>query len=269
MYVILQNLIYLILAAILGGLFAWLIGLCRCRNAGDLDAVRKERDDLQSRLTAANAAPAPVARDDGRVASLEAELAEARVTADRQAAELARLRADADGPRADDEGAAAMKWRNRYLEARVKFLEDGAAAAPVAAGLAGAAVGAAVAGGDRAKASEGEPDNASFTPSPLVNASPADLEQMILAAGEGRKPKATRKRANPDNLLDIDGVGPVNNAFLNENGIRYFWQIATMDADELAWIANNLPSFGSRVYRENWVRQCVNLAAGRAARDNG
>jgi predicted flap endonuclease-1-like 5' DNA nuclease len=35
-----------------------------------------------------------------------------------------------------------------------------------------------------------------------------------------------------------------------------------MDAPELAWLANNLPTFGSRVYRENWVDQCFRLAKG-------
>jgi predicted flap endonuclease-1-like 5' DNA nuclease len=28
----------------------------------------------------------------------------------------------------------------------------------------------------------------------------------------------------------------------------------------LAWLANNIPAFGARVYRENWVAQASKLA---------
>jgi predicted flap endonuclease-1-like 5' DNA nuclease len=277
MYVIIQNLVFLLMAFALGMLIAWLLGLCNCRDGGEIETVRKERDDLAARLAAAGSAPpAPlVARDDARVSGLESELAEARVTADRQAGELARLRAELDATRVDDEATAAMKWRNRYLEARVKFLEEAgapaAAAAPLAAGLAGAGVAAAVAAPRKAKAkTEDSPliDNANFVASPLANLTSDELERQVLAAGEGRAPTPTRRRTKPDDLLLIDGVGPINLAWLNEKGIRYFWQIATMDAEQLAWLARNLPRFGTRVYRENWVRQCVNLAAGRGPRQD-
>ncbi len=267
MYLLSQLWIYLLLAALIGALAAYLFGLCNCDKSGleaELDGVRTERDDLSARLLAgaggvAAGSVAASAGYDRKIAGLEAELAEARVRADELAAAKAKASAE---PALDDEDAAAMKWRNRYLEARVKFLEEQAAAAPVAAGLAGAAIGAAVA---KSKA-EPKPEpitNDNFTPSSLASLSGDELEAATLAAARDAKaPPRSRKKANPDDLLLIDGVGPKNNTWLNEQGIYYFHQIATMDINQVAWLAENLPTFGSRVYRENWVAQCTNLARG-------
>jgi predicted flap endonuclease-1-like 5' DNA nuclease len=275
MYLLSQNWIFFLLAALIGGLIAWALGLCNC-NRGDLEAelgtVRGERDDLAARLAAgaggaAAGAAAANAGYERKIAGLEAELAEARLKADATPAPVA---ANAE-PVASDEDVAAMKWRNRYLEARVKFLEDQAAAAPVAAGLAGAAVGAAAAR-KTAKPKAAAPKeeavtNENFTPSSLANLSGDELEAATLAAaGRAKAPARSRKKSNPDDLLLIDGVGPKNNAWLNEQGIYYFHQIATMNIEEVAWLAENLPTFGSRVYRENWVAQCTNLARGLPAR---
>lgn len=265
MYLLSQLWIYLLLAALLGAFIAWRFGLCNCDKSGleaDLNGARTERDDLAARLAAgaggaAAGAAVSTAGYDRRIAGLEAELAEARVKAD----SLASANAKAE-PALDDEDTAAMKWRNRYLEARVKFLEDQSAAAPLAAGLAGAAVGAAIAA-PKAEAVTNE----NFTPSALSTLSGDELEAATLAAAANAKaPPRSRKRSNPDDLLLIDGVGPKNNAWLNDQGIYYFHQIATMEINQVAWLAENLPTFGSRVYRENWVAQCTNLARGLPAR---
>jgi predicted flap endonuclease-1-like 5' DNA nuclease len=273
MYLLSQNWIFFLLAALIGGLIAWALGLCNCDKSdleAELNGVRTERDDLAARLAAgvggaaAGAVGANVAYD-RKIASLEAELAEARVKASASASNTA-------DTAQNDEDIAAMKWRNRYLEARVKFLEDQNTATPIAAGLAGAAVGAAVAKKAKAEpkkvvAKEEPVTNDNFTPSSLANLSGEELEAATLAAAATAKaPPRSRKRSNPDDLLLIDGVGPKNNAWLNEQGIYYFHQIATMDINQVAWLAENLPTFGSRVYRENWVAQCTNLARGLPAR---
>jgi predicted flap endonuclease-1-like 5' DNA nuclease len=267
MYLISQIVIGLLLAALVGGLIAYMFGLCNCDKSsleGELNNVRGERDDLAARLAAgaggvAAGAAVSTAAYDRRIAGLEAELAEARVKADSLASANAKTSAE---PALDDEDTAAMKWRNRYLEARVKFLEDQSSAAPIAAGIAGAAVGAAVAA---PKAEAITNDN--FTPSSLAGLSGEELEAATLAAAANAKaPPRSRKKSNPDDLLLIDGVGPKNNAWLNEQGIYYFHQIATMNIEQVAWLSENLPTFGSRVYRENWVAQCTNLARGLPAR---
>jgi predicted flap endonuclease-1-like 5' DNA nuclease len=63
----------------------------------------------------------------------------------------------------------------------------------------------------------------------------------------------------PDNLLRIAGIGPSNQMWLNRCGVWYLWQIAGWKADEQQWVAGNLPRFGRRVYRENWVGQAKAL----------
>jgi predicted flap endonuclease-1-like 5' DNA nuclease len=108
--------------------------------------------------------------------------------------------------------------------------------------------------------------NLNFTPSPLAGLSAEALEEAIALAGAGKAPPRSRRRANPDELLLIDGVGPKNKAWLNDQGIYYFYQIGTMDIDQVAWLSKNLPTFGARVYRENWVAQCTKLARGEQAR---
>jgi predicted flap endonuclease-1-like 5' DNA nuclease len=290
MYLIGQILILLLLAFVLGFLIAWMLDLCKCRgNAEELANLRDEN----VRLAAAGAGGAALgavggasfnADADRKVASLEAELAEARVNAGKLAEENARLAGraggDATASAADDEAKATLEWRNRYLESRVKFLEDQAAAADTGAGAAGlglAAAGATVAVAARkpAKPKAAKPKavktevpatNEELTRSNLADLSPEALEVEVAAAGAGKKPARARKSANVDDLLLVLGVGPKNNEWLNQQGIYYFRQIASMNASELAWLANNLPTFGSRVYRENWVDQCFRLAKGQAPR---
>ena len=276
MYLMTQNWIYLLFAVLLGAVIAYLLNLCNCDKSGleaERDGLLGERNDLIARLAVGAGAViggdgaigggAASAGYDRKIAGLEAELAEARVNADTLAAAAAQARASE--PAMDNEDVAAMKWRNRYLEARVTFLEDQSEAAPIVAGFAGAAISATTANAETAKA---EPvTNENFVPSSLASLSGEELEAATLAAAENAKaPPRSRKRANPDDLLLVDGVGPKNNAWLNEQGIYYFHQIATLNIEHVAWLAENLPTFGSRVYRENWVAQCTNLARGNAAK---
>ncbi|MEX8495163.1 hypothetical protein [Sphaerotilus sp.] len=90
----------------------------------------------------------------------------------------------------------------------------------------------------------------------------AELERLVLAAGAGQQPAPVElDHQRPDDLKSIDGIGPVNERWLHAQGVRYFWQIASWSPAELAWVANHLPNFGSRVYRENWIAQAARLAA--------
>ena len=90
----------------------------------------------------------------------------------------------------------------------------------------------------------------------------AELERLVLAAGAGQQPAPVEiDHQRPDDLKIIDGIGPVNERWLHAHGVRYFWQIASWSPAELAWVANHLPNFGSRVYRENWIAQSAKLAA--------
>jgi predicted flap endonuclease-1-like 5' DNA nuclease len=103
--------------------------------------------------------------------------------------------------------------------------------------------------------------SAPVTPSPLAALSPEALEEAVKGAGEGTPPQRLAKPTDPDNLTLIAGIGAKNKAWLYEQGIFYFNQIAAFTLEELAWLANNIPAFGARVYRENWVAQASKLAS--------
>jgi predicted flap endonuclease-1-like 5' DNA nuclease len=99
-------------------------------------------------------------------------------------------------------------------------------------------------------------------PSSAALMSAVDLERLVMAAGAGQQPAPVEiDEQRPDDLKLIDGIGPVNERWLHAQGVHYFWQIACWAPEELAWVANHLPNFGSRVYRENWVAQAAKLAA--------
>lgn len=141
-----------------------------------------------------------------------------------------------------------LRWRARYFEARTKFLEQGAAA------------------GAEPEPAAPETTNANFTPSAVAQMDPAALEAAVAAAGEGVKPAglSAPQGVAADDLKAIGGVGPKNEAWLHAQGLFHFWQIATLDVAGVAWLSRNLPAFGSRVYRENWVDQATRLARGEA-----
>jgi predicted flap endonuclease-1-like 5' DNA nuclease/DNA repair exonuclease SbcCD ATPase subunit len=109
-----------------------------------------------------------------------------------------------------------------------------------------------------------QPSNRNFKPSIIASMDADRLEQLVLAAGDGCKPSNTvgLESSDHDDLKEIGGIGPVNEKWLHDQGIFYFWQIASWVPEELAWVSQNLPNFGKRVYRENWVAQAMQLARG-------
>jgi predicted flap endonuclease-1-like 5' DNA nuclease len=58
-----------------------------------------------------------------------------------------------------------------------------------------------------------------------------------------------------DNLKRIKGIGPAIEKTLNEMGIWRFSQIASMSEYEMDRVAQRLPGFRSRIYREDWMGQ--------------
>ena len=320
MFLLSQSILIVLVSAAIGAFLARVLNLCNCNTEElqeELRLVREERDELKRQVTAGAGSALTDAIGTRKAAALEAELAEVRSRADELAAANAKLR---EGESVDED-VAALKWRNKYLEARVLFFEgrdtggsvetppmpeqmtatklvQEVEPAPVA--FVAAAVEPKKRGRKKAEAVVApvvapvvvkdpvvitqapakkrkvkavapppppEPiSNQNFTPSPLAALAPEALEEAIALAGAGKAPPRSRRRANPDELLLIDGVGPKNKAWLNDQGIYYFYQIATMNIDQVAWLSKNLPTFGARVYRENWVAQCTNLARGEPAR---
>jgi predicted flap endonuclease-1-like 5' DNA nuclease len=86
---------------------------------------------------------------------------------------------------------------------------------------------------------------------------PFTLETELLKAAPGRSLKA---RFGADDLTAIQGITPQIDVWLGLNGITRFSQIASLTAEELYWLAENLPQNGYSVYRYNWVAQAERLA---------
>ena len=326
MFLLVQSFLIILISAAFGFLLGYWFRSADSDNNVSQEELRpllEERDHLKRQVTAGAGSALTDAIGTRKAAVLEAELAEVRSRADELAAANAKLR-DGDGV---DEDVAALKWRNKYLEARVLFFEGrdtggsvetppmpehmttaklvqetepapvafvSAAEEPAKRGRKKSVVvpapeleptvepvtepevvAAPIVKKRKVKAVAPPPpppppaepiSNQNFTPSPLAGLSAEALEEAIALAGAGKAAPRSRRRANPDDLLLIDGVGPKNKAWLNDQGIYYFYQIATMNIHQVAWLSKNLPTFGARVYRENWVAQCTKLARGEPAR---
>ena len=64
-----------------------------------------------------------------------------------------------------------------------------------------------------------------------------------------------------DDLKRINGIGPVIEKTLNNEGIYHFKQIADFTPDNVNWVDRHI-SFPGRITREEWIRQAKGLAAG-------
>lgn len=63
-----------------------------------------------------------------------------------------------------------------------------------------------------------------------------------------------------DDLKKISGVGPKLEGLLHENGVFHFDQIAAWNAEEIAYMDDQL-SFKGRIERDNWLEQAAQFAA--------
>jgi predicted flap endonuclease-1-like 5' DNA nuclease len=75
---------------------------------------------------------------------------------------------------------------------------------------------------------------------------------------DGNRPallKAAR-RGKPDSLTAIEGIGNVIQSKLFALGVFHYDQIAAWNADEAAWVSEEI-GFPGRALRENWGKQAV------------
>ena len=64
-----------------------------------------------------------------------------------------------------------------------------------------------------------------------------------------------------DDLLDIDGIGPVIKARLADIGVTTFKHVATLDGASLKAVRKELPEFSDRIEREEWITQARRMHA--------
>lgn len=74
--------------------------------------------------------------------------------------------------------------------------------------------------------------------------------------GDGARPPAldAPEGGQPDDLKELDGIGPKLEKTLNDHGIFHFRQLAELRADQVAWLDRTLGLRG-RITRDDWVGQ--------------
>lgn len=238
---------------------AWLEG--RLRDAGkgepaqvvdtsELDAARVELATLKDRLAAAESRATHAVGERARIAALLAEKEGALsgalsdgALATRRAADLEAERArhlariaeleNAPSTPAEDPDKARNQWRTRYLDNRVRYLEQSIALAPKAP----------------TEARQLAPRDDSFAP---LEPAGAEVRPAGLPAARG---------GAPDDLRMIAGVGPRIESTLNSLGVYHFDQIAQWTPANIDWIERYL-AFKGRIGREKWIEQAKALARG-------
>ena len=67
---------------------------------------------------------------------------------------------------------------------------------------------------------------------------------------------------DPDNLMDVKGIGPALNKLLISLGVTRFDQIAAWTSEHIAIVDGHLGAFKGRIDRDSWVVQARLLADG-------
>ncbi|WP_257165308.1 cell envelope biogenesis protein TolA [Bradyrhizobium sp. SRS-191] len=80
-------------------------------------------------------------------------------------------------------------------------------------------------------------------------------------ADDGRPPSLLAPDGAADDLKLIKGIGPKNEAILNDIGVHHFSQIAEWAPPHAEWVGHHM-AFPGRIEREHWIAQAKLLAAG-------
>jgi predicted flap endonuclease-1-like 5' DNA nuclease/predicted nucleic acid-binding Zn-ribbon protein len=202
-----------------------------------LESDLKEADAATRAATdAAAALRAELPPMNARIAELESLIAAARGEHGRQAARIRDLEAELEAlrnaPKVDDEEVGRLRWRARYLDNRIAFLEQSlntvSARTPVAP----------------------SPRADEFVP--LATSDQGPVRPLGLpAARDGAR----------DDLRVIDGIGPRIESTLNSLGVYHFDQIAAWTPAHVEWVERYL-AFKGRIGRERWIEQAQAFARG-------
>jgi predicted flap endonuclease-1-like 5' DNA nuclease len=174
-----------------------------------------------------------------RVRHLQNELKAVRIdanalTAARQRVGEIEAAAAAPPVEAPEGDVKRLRWRERYLDARVRHLESRLAGAGVplqpAAGMQDAEL-------------------------------PIETPQSLMGGGVRPASIAAPRQGAPDDLTLIEGIGPKTEKTLQALGVFHFDQIADWSRANCAWVDQYLRLRG-RIERERWVEQARALARG-------
>ncbi|MGJ4949160.1 cell envelope biogenesis protein TolA [Bradyrhizobium sp. HKCCYLS20291] len=81
------------------------------------------------------------------------------------------------------------------------------------------------------------------------------------SSDDGRPPALPAPDGSADDLKLIKGIGPKNEAILNDIGVHHFSQIAEWSPAHADWVGHHM-AFPGRIEREHWIPQAKLLAAG-------
>ena len=225
----------LLLMGLLGLLLGWFLFGRGKSHEGDLTlegegALRAEADSLRAKVRELEGR---VAEGDGEVSNLKSQLAAAGAGA---------AVATAAAAGGDDDETYALEWRNRYLAARVKYLEGKLSEAPA-------------------------PKKAAAKKKAPAKKKPA-AKKKAPAAKKASAPKVLYTDGPtdgaPDDLKLIKGIGPKFEKDLNKKGIYYFRQIAAWKKKDVELVENIIDSIPGRIERDEWVPQAKGLSGGAA-----
>ena len=252
----------LFLMGLLGFLLHWLFSkMFGKSHTGDLTAdgegaLRAESDGLRARIRELEGR---LSTSDGEVSSLRTQLSAAPAASVAAPAAAASLTGGA--AEAGDDDSYALEWRNRYLAARVKYLEGRLAEAPKAS------VKKVVA--KKATAKKVTVKKAPAKKKAAPKAKPAVKKVAAKkkpAAKKAPKPKVLYTDGptdgKPDDLKLIKGIGPKFEKDLNGKGIYYFRQIAAWKSKDVDMVEKLIDSIPGRIGRDEWVPQAKGLAKG-------
>lgn len=246
-YILCFLLLPLLLAGLLGAFLMWLFTRGN-RQAGDLsiegegalkaeaDKLRAENQTLKGRLS----------ENDHEVSDLKGKLAAAAAGAG--AASLA-AGAAANASSDDSDDTYALEWRNRYLAARVKYLEGRVSDVPAV----------------KAKPKKAKPAAKKKAPAKKPTKKKAAPKAKAAAAPKVLYTDGPTDGA-PDDLKLIKGIGPKFEKDLHSKGIYYFRQIAAWKAADVKMVEGVIDSIPGRIKRDEWVRQAKGLAKGGATK---
>ena len=238
----------LLLLGLLGLLLGWLFFRGK-KVEGDLSvegeaALRAETDSLRARVQELEGR---VSTRDTEISGLKGKLATAAAAAAAGAAVMAAPAVAAPSKEASDDDTYALEWRNRYLAARVKYLESQVAEAPKpVAKKAPAKVKAA----PKPKVKAAPKPKAKAAPKPKAKAAPKPKVLYTEGPTDGA----------PDDLKLIKGIGPKFEKDLNGKGVYYFRQIAAWKKKDIEMVDGVIDSFPGRIERDEWVKQAKGLA---------
>ncbi len=222
-----------LLMGLIGFILGWLLKPSR-KSEGDLTvegegSLRTENDGLRVRIGDLEAA---LSAKETEVASLSA----------------ASLTAEPDIQGDEDDDTYALEWRNRYLAARVKYLESRLSETPAPA---------------KAAAKKKAPAKRAATKKTAAKKA-APVKAAALAA-----PKVLYTDGptdgDPDDLKLIKGIGPKFEKDLHGKGVYYFRQIAAWKKKDVEVVEKVIDSIPGRIQRDEWIPQAKGLGKGLVA----